>query len=125
VNQPLDALREILDEWGGRGPAYVQVHVSWAPTDDEARAIALDQWVSGTVAPPLCWDLPTPELIEAATDASKIDDAVVISADVGVHVERLVALRELGFDAIYVHHVGKEQQAFIDAFAEKVLPDVR
>ena len=29
---------------------------------------------------------------------------------------------ELGFDAIYLHHVGKEQRAFIEAFGEHVLP---
>ena len=32
---------------------------------------------------------------------------------------------ELGFDKIYLHHVGQEQDAFIDAFGEKVLPQLR
>jgi probable non-F420 flavinoid oxidoreductase len=125
VNQDADALRAVLDAWGGRGPAYVQVHVSWAASDDEARAIALDQWVSATVGSPNSWDLPTVELIEAATRPEEIDAAVIISSDLVEHAARLVELRDLGFDALYLHHVGKEQRPFIDAFAEKVLPDVR
>src|SRR5688500_3561392 len=49
VAQPLDDLRRVLEAWGGRGPAYLQVHLSWADTHDEALAIAKDQWASGTV----------------------------------------------------------------------------
>ena len=30
---------------------------------------------------------------------------------------------ELGFERIYVHHVGKEQRAFIEFFGERVLPN--
>lgn len=30
---------------------------------------------------------------------------------------------ELGFDEIYLHHVGQEQDEFIDAFADHVLPE--
>ena len=31
-------------------------------------------------------------------------------------------LAELGFDEIYLHHVGQEQRRFIEAFGEHVLP---
>jgi hypothetical protein len=31
----------------------------------------------------------------------------------------------LGVDRIYLHHVGQEQTAFIDCFAERVLPELR
>ena len=32
---------------------------------------------------------------------------------------------ELGFDKIFLHHVGQEQDAFIDAFGAKVFPELR
>ena len=41
------------------------------------------------------------------------------------HREWLAEYAELGFDEIYLHHVGQEQAAFIDAFGEKVLPELR
>ena len=32
---------------------------------------------------------------------------------------------DLGFDELYLHHVGQEQDAFIDAFGASVLPELR
>ena len=60
VNQPKDTLQKVLDayrEAGGRGPARLQIHLSWAPTEEEALAIAHDQWRSNVFAPPVCWDI--------------------------------------------------------------------
>ena len=46
-------------------------------------------------------------------------------ADLGVHTARLAEYAELGFDKIMLHHVGQEQEAFVAAFGEKVLPQLR
>ena len=32
---------------------------------------------------------------------------------------------DLGFEEVYLHHVGQEQERFLDAFGERVLPEVR
>ena len=50
---------------------------------------------------------------------------VIVSADPDRHCERLLALVELGIDSLYLHHVGQEQDCFIDTFAEHVLPALR
>ena len=47
---------------------------------------------------------------------------MLVSADLQRHVAWLQELAELGFDEIYLHHVGQSQDEFIDAFAEHVLP---
>ena len=31
---------------------------------------------------------------------------------------------EQGWDRIYLHHVGKEQEAFLDTFGDQVLPQL-
>jgi hypothetical protein len=46
----------------------------------------------------------------------------LVSSDLDWHVERLGELAALDVDGLYLHHVGKEQAAFIDAFAAEVLP---
>ena len=46
-------------------------------------------------------------------------------ADLSEHTARLQELAELGFEAIYLHHVGQELEPFIDAFGEHVLPELR
>jgi hypothetical protein len=49
----------------------------------------------------------------------------VISSDLGRHTAPLAEYAALGFDEIALHHVGKEQEAFVDAFGAKVLPQLR
>src|ERR1051325_2636041 len=47
VNQPREKLRDVLDayrEAGGRGPGRLQIHLSWAHTDQEALSRPHDQW---------------------------------------------------------------------------------
>ncbi|QLQ35104.1 TIGR03885 family FMN-dependent LLM class oxidoreductase [Micromonospora robiginosa] len=131
VNAPLDHLRQMIDAYrdaGGRGPLHLQVHVSWAPEQAEAEAIAYEQWRSNVFAPPVCWDLETAEHFDVASadvPMSKVTDTVNVSADLGRHVGWLQDYVELGFDQIALHHVGQEQRAFLDAFGAEVLPKVR
>src|SRR5215217_5785607 len=87
VNQPADALRRVLAAYrdaGGNGPARLQVHVSWAPTEDEAVGIAHDQWRSNVVGPPVAWDTETVEafdLIGEVVSPEQVREAVLVSAD--------------------------------------------
>jgi probable non-F420 flavinoid oxidoreductase len=129
IQQPREHLERMLSafrESGGEGkPVAVQVHVSWAPTDEEALAIAHDQWRTNVFPPPLCWDLATVEQFDAAAAHVRPEDMhgpVLISSDLARHVGWIEELAALGFDAIYLHHVGQEQRRFIDAFGEHVLP---
>ena len=83
------------------------------PTADEARAIAYDQWRRNVFAPPVCWDLDHVEAFDAVAEAVRPEDveqSVFVSADPGAHAEHLHELAELGFDEIYLHHVGQQQE---------------
>ena len=129
IQQPREHLERMLAafrENGGEGkPVAVQVHVCWAPTDEEARRIAFDQWRTMVLGPPLAWDLPTVEqfdLAAAHVRPEDLDGAVLISSDLQRHAGWIQELDALGFDAIYLHHVGQEQRRFIDAFGRHVLP---
>jgi probable non-F420 flavinoid oxidoreductase len=129
INQPHERLRRLLDAFragGGDGrPVALQVHLSWSPDEAEALAIAHDQWRTNVFSPPLCWDLATVEQFDEAARHVRpedMDGAVLIAADLDRHAEALHEWAALGFDAIYLHHVGREQRRFIEAFGEHVLP---
>jgi len=131
VDQPRDALRAVIDAYrdaGGRGPTAVQVHLSWAPTDEEALAIAHDQWRQSLVPAHIAWELDSPEAFDERTaDATpeQVAETLVVSADPARHLDHLAGIAELGVDRIYLHHVGTEQHRFIDTFGERVLPALR
>ncbi|GAB1819963.1 TIGR03885 family FMN-dependent LLM class oxidoreductase [Herbidospora sp. RD11066] len=128
VNSP--HTKEVLDayrEAGGRGAAAVQVHLSWAPTDDEALAIAHDQWRSNVVGPPGSWDFDTPEMFDSVArfvTPDEVAKSVHVSADAARHADWLRGYAEAGFDEVYLHHVGREQTRFIETFGAKVLPEL-
>ncbi|WP_440098547.1 TIGR03885 family FMN-dependent LLM class oxidoreductase [Streptosporangium sp. H16] len=131
VGGPVDRLREVIGAYrdaGGKGKVALQVHLSWAESDDEAMSIAHDQWRSNVFSPPVSWDLETAELfdvVSADVSPEKVAEAVNVSSDLGWHAARINEYADLGFEEIYLHHVGQEQAAYIDAFGAKVLPQLR
>ena len=128
VNQPAETLQKVLDAYrdaGGRGPARLQIHLSWAQTQEEAMAIAHDQWRNNVFAPPVCWDLETVEAFDVIGESvtpEKVAESVRVSGDLGQHAAWLNEYIEQGWDELYLHFVGQQQTAFIDAFGEHVLP---
>jgi probable non-F420 flavinoid oxidoreductase len=130
INQPHDKLREMVDAYrsaGGRGELAIQVHVSYAADEDTATATAVEQWRSNCVPSDLAWELEMPRDFEAATrfvPEEEVRNNVLVSADPGRHAAWLQEYVDLGFTSLYVHHVGVEQQDFIDTFGAKVLPQL-
>ncbi len=130
VAQAPDVLRQVVAayrEAGGSGPVSLQVHVCWDPDEARALEIAHEQWRTNVFSPPLCWDIETAELFdEAARHVTPADvaESVFVSDDLGRHASHLHELVGLGFDRVFVHHVGQEQLAFLDAFGEGVLPEL-
>jgi probable non-F420 flavinoid oxidoreductase len=130
VNQPTQQLRKVIEAYrsgGGRGPLRLQVHLSWAPTDDEALALAHDQWRTNVHPPPAVWDIESAEVFDGVSEHIPPDvvrSTVLVSDDLARHAAWLQEFAELGFDELYLHHVGKEQDRFLDAFGEHVLPEL-
>ena len=129
IARPIETLRRVVGAYrdaGGTGPIVVQVHLSYADTDEEALSIAHDQWRTNVFSPPIPWDLDSPAAFDEAAKhvaPEAMRESVLISASPERHVEWLTAIAEHA-DEIYLHHVGKEQNRFLDVFGEKVLPEL-
>jgi coenzyme F420-dependent glucose-6-phosphate dehydrogenase len=132
VSAEPEQMRKVIEAFrrgGGAGKRLVvQVGLNWAPTEAEALAGAHEQWRTNVIGGEVNWELRTPEEFDTATRFVRPDDMrqfVWISADLDWHAARIAELAELGFDEIQLHQVGRNQQAFIDAFGERVLPALR
>jgi coenzyme F420-dependent glucose-6-phosphate dehydrogenase len=125
----LDAVVNAFRSNGGRDkPMYLQIHVAYAPTESEARDAAFAQWRQNTLPNAVMTDLAYPDQIAAAAThvtPDDLDDAVRISSDLARHLGWLEADLARGFDALYLHEVGPEQERFVDAFGREVLPRLR
>ncbi|WP_091228248.1 TIGR03885 family FMN-dependent LLM class oxidoreductase [Microbacterium sp. 3J1] len=129
VGSDAEQTREVLDRFrgaGGRGTARLQIHLSLEDTHEEALAAARDQWSQSMAQDVSTWDAENPEDFEAAIVPS--DDALerglLVSASAHDLAERIAAMAQ-GFDHIYLHHVGRDQAAFLRRCESELLPALR
>lgn len=104
----------------------LHLHVSWAPTDEEAVANAIEQWPIAAMDFPK-GDIRSPRLFEQLgrhVDREGFGNRMLISADLDAHRAQIQRFADLGFDRIYVHNVGVDQRAWIGAFGREVLPRI-
>ena len=120
---------EIVEEFtkaGGHGPRYAQLNVCYAESEEEACRIALEVWPNGGLQGPLGQELPLPSDYEEASvmvDESSIAEAVVCGPDPDAHLEGIQKFVDAGFDHVYVHQIGPDQDSFLDFYASEVLPE--
>lgn len=131
VAQEPDALRRVVEAYrgaGGEGPCVLQVHLSLAETDAAALALAEDQWPNGLIGPPRAWDFDQPEDFDAAVrdpDETELRKAVLVDADASALAQRIAELVGIGFDRVYLHHVGKDQETYLARAGEELLPALK
>jgi len=108
----------------GTMPKVLQLHLSWAPTDEEAMANAMHQWPNGGMKFPKA-DIRSPfdfEQMAKLVRPEDFDGRMVISSDPDVHRANIQKFVDLGFDRIYLHNVGRNQAEWIEVFGRDVLP---
>ena len=130
VAGPRDSMRRVIDafrETGGDKPMFLQVTLSFAPSQQQAEAAAMEQWRQGVVGPDKLADLTAPQEFDRESAGATLDDvsrSVRISTDVQRHVAWLQQDRAMGFERIYVHNVAREHlDSFVDVWAAEVLPE--
>ena len=105
-------------------PKALQVHLSWAPTDEDALASAMHEWPNGGMKFPKA-DIRSPHDFEQMAKLVRPEDfegRMVISSDPDVHRAALQKYVDLGFDRIYLHNVGRNQAEWVEVFGRDVLP---
>jgi G6PDH family F420-dependent oxidoreductase len=110
---------------GGDKPAYGQVHVCWAASEEEARRTALEWWPNGPVGGNQITELPLPSHFESAAELvgeEEIADSVVCGPDPERHLAAIAEYEEAGYDHVYVHQVGPDQDGFFEFYEREVLP---
>jgi probable non-F420 flavinoid oxidoreductase len=105
-------------------PIYLQTAVCLGDSFDEALATCHDQWRHAGLALTQISDLPTPAAFDAATANISKDDLKAklrISDSFNEIWDGIERDAELGFDRIYLHHIGRNMTRFL-AKCEGVLP---
>jgi G6PDH family F420-dependent oxidoreductase len=134
VGAPLSKISGLFDKFAegarsaGKDPdtmaRIMQLHLSWAPTDEEALANAVHDWPNGGMKFPK-QDIRSPydfQQMAKLVRPEDFDGRMLISSDPDAHRAEIQRYLDLGFDAIYLHNVGRNQTEWIDVFGRDVLP---
>ncbi|HXK34709.1 MAG TPA: TIGR03557 family F420-dependent LLM class oxidoreductase [Dehalococcoidia bacterium] len=123
--QVLDAF---VEGGGASKPKLGQVTVCWHEDEAEAKRIARKVWPNAAVQGELTVELPLPRHFEQATQdvtEDQIAKLIVCGPEPGRYVEKIREYEREGFDHVYVHAVGPDQEGFIRFFQREVMPELQ
>ena len=120
---PKAELIEKFTEAGGAGPRYGQVTVCWAPDEDSAKKTAYEWWPNAGIGGELSQELPLPRHFEQAAGLITPDDLaekLPLGPDPDRHAEAIKAFVDAGYDHVYIHQIGPDQEGFFDFFEREL-----
>ncbi|HYC80749.1 MAG TPA: TIGR03557 family F420-dependent LLM class oxidoreductase, partial [Solirubrobacterales bacterium] len=101
---------------GGEGkPTYGQLHVCWAEDEDSAKQTALERWPNAAISGGYSLELTMPAHYEEAAellDADQVAESVTCGPDPSRHRAAIQEYLDTGYDHVYVHQVGDDQEGF-------------
>ena len=134
---PREKLEHLLSRFAGGAresgrnadalPKVLQLHLSWAPSDEEATANALREWPNGGMRFAGS-DIRSPfefDQIARMVRPEDFEGRMLISSDPDAHRAHIQSFLDLGFDAVHLHNVGRNQREWIEVFGRDVLPKLR
>jgi G6PDH family F420-dependent oxidoreductase len=127
--QPNPSTIEAFEQAGGKGkPRFGQLTVCWARDEAQARKQALEQWPNAAISGQASFELPLPrhyeELSKRLTEGD-IAGSVICGPDPKKHLDAIREFTNAGFDHVFVHQVGHDQQGFADFYRSEIIPELR
>jgi len=124
--------KEVVEKFRAGGgkekPCYGQMTVCWAKTEKEARQTAAEWWPTTAVPGKLMTELATPAEFESVAQLiteEAVAEKIVCGPDAAKHIEKIKKYGEAGFDHVYIHQVGPDQEGFFQFYEREVLPKLK
>ncbi|KAB8142620.1 TIGR03557 family F420-dependent LLM class oxidoreductase [Chloroflexia bacterium SDU3-3] len=108
-------------------PKLLQLHMSWASTQEEATTYAMAEWPNGGMPFPK-QDIRNPEdfaEIAKLVRPEHFKNRMLITPDWDEHREYIQQFVDLGFTEIHIHNVGRNQEEFITEFSKNVIAKLK
>ena len=123
---PDAAVVEQFRDAGGSGkPTYGMLHVCVAPSEEEGLETAHELWANTALPGELSRELPRPVHFEDAVKTVRSEDvaeSVPCGPGPDAQLDALQAFVDAGYDHVWVHQIGPDQEAFFRLYERKVIP---
>ena len=117
-----------FEEAGGKGkPRYGQVTVCWAESEEEARETVYKIWPIAGLTGELSQELRTVTHFEQAVkmlSKQQATEQIICGPDAQRHIEGIRKFIDAGYDHVYVHQIGRQQEGFFDFYSKEILPEL-
>ena len=113
---------------GGTGPRYAQLDVCWASDEAAARRTVHEIWPNGGIPGQLSQDLPTWTHFETAAELvseERATETVPCGPGVAPIVAAVQEYLEAGYDHVYLHQIGPDQDGFLQFWTDELQSALR
>jgi G6PDH family F420-dependent oxidoreductase len=126
---PKEELVEQFESSGGQGkPKVAQLHFCWAQDEEQARRTAVEQWSNAGLAGELSQELPNPAHFEQAASTVREEDicgTIPCGPDLEAYLQSVQQYLDAGYDYLYFHQIGDDQEGFFSFAERELLPALR
>jgi coenzyme F420-dependent glucose-6-phosphate dehydrogenase len=121
--------KDIVDAYrkgGGKGPRFGQVTVCWGGSEKQARRTAREWWPTAALHGNVSQELALPKDFEDLAAIVNEDD---VAAEIPCGpkpqpiLDAIDSYVDAGYDHVYLHQVGPDQEGFLDFAARSLLPE--
>jgi coenzyme F420-dependent glucose-6-phosphate dehydrogenase len=127
-SSPDQAVVQQFEQAGGRGkPTYGMLHVCVAPSEEEGLETAHALWANTALQGELSRELARPAHFEDAVKTVRKEDiaeSIPCGPDPGAQLDALRAFADAGYERVWVHQIGPDQEVFFRLYEREVMPAV-
>lgn len=113
---------------GQKKPLYSEMTVCWAKDEAEARRTAYERWPITAFKGGILAELPQPADFEHVAEMVTEDDVaqgVVCGPDPELYIKKLQEYFNAGYDHVWLHQVGEDQEGFFRFFEREIQPRMK
>lgn len=120
-------VKKFRDQSGAEKPCYGEIPVCFDPDERKAQKLAHEIWPVAGLPGQLFPELPIPSLFEKASELVRPEDtakSIPCGPDPEKHLNAIRKYINAGFDYIFIHQIGPNQEAFMDFYAKEIFPRI-
>jgi G6PDH family F420-dependent oxidoreductase len=121
-------IQQFQEAGGADKPRYGQITVCWAESEAEAKDIVSTIWPNSGLTGQLSQDLRTVIHFEQAVkmlSKEQRTENITCGPDPQKHKETIRQFIDAGYDHIYIHQIGPDQEGFFRFYQKEILPEFR
>jgi len=122
-----DLLSSFSEKAGDDKPKLGEMKVCWHEDESEARRTIHRLWPNMGLPGELAQELATPKHFEQASSLvteEMVADTPPCGPDPEPYLESIRQYEEAGYDEIYIHQIGFDQEGFLGFFEREIMPEV-